>query len=195
MHATQGQGQVLGIAGEPGIGKSRLLDEFRHSLGERPVTYGEGHCLAYSSGTPYLPIRDLLRLTAGDSLRLVQSVPQAEEIPDRLQQAIIGTAAGNPFFLEELARALGAHGHPPAPRSIPDTIQAVLAARIDRLPSPAKRLLQAAGVIGSEVSVPSCRPSPWPTRSACAPCRPIATWASAPYIRRCTGRRRRAPNC
>ena len=47
QHATQGQGQVLGLAGEPGIGKSRLLYEFRQSLGERPVTYCEGHCLAY----------------------------------------------------------------------------------------------------------------------------------------------------
>jgi class 3 adenylate cyclase len=46
MHATQGQGQVFGLAGEPGIGKSRLLYEFRQSLRERPLTYGEGHCLA-----------------------------------------------------------------------------------------------------------------------------------------------------
>ena len=61
MHATRGQGQVLGIAGEPGIGKSRLLYEFRQSLGEQPVTYTEGHCLAYGSATPYLPVQDLLR--------------------------------------------------------------------------------------------------------------------------------------
>ena len=65
MHATQGQGQVLGIAGEPGIGKSRLLYEFRQSLGEQPVTYAEGHCLAYGSATPYLPVQDLLRQLCG----------------------------------------------------------------------------------------------------------------------------------
>ena len=65
QHAIQGQGQVLGIAGEPGIGKSRLLYEFAQSLGERPVTYCEGHCLAYGSATPYLPIRDLLRQLCG----------------------------------------------------------------------------------------------------------------------------------
>ena len=53
-HATQGQGQVLGLAGEPGIGKSRLLYEFAQSLRERSVTYCEGHCLAYGRPTPYL---------------------------------------------------------------------------------------------------------------------------------------------
>ena len=45
-HAIQGQGQVIGIAGEPSIGKSRLLYEFAQSLHDRPVTYSEGHCLA-----------------------------------------------------------------------------------------------------------------------------------------------------
>ena len=60
-HADGGQGQVIGIAGEPGLGKSRLLAEFVHSLRGRPVTYCEGHCLAYGSATPYLPVRDLLR--------------------------------------------------------------------------------------------------------------------------------------
>ena len=56
-----GQGQVIGIAGEPGMGKSRLLAEFARDLDGRPVIYCEGHCLAYGSATPYLPVRDLLR--------------------------------------------------------------------------------------------------------------------------------------
>jgi class 3 adenylate cyclase/DNA-binding winged helix-turn-helix (wHTH) protein len=60
-HALGGQGQVIGIAGGPGMGKSRLLAEFVHSIRGRPVTYCEGHCLAYGSATPYLPVRDLLR--------------------------------------------------------------------------------------------------------------------------------------
>ena len=60
-HAIHGQGQVLGLAGEPGIGKSRLLHEFRQRLGDQPVTYAEGHCLAYGNATPYLPLVDLLR--------------------------------------------------------------------------------------------------------------------------------------
>ena len=59
--AARGQGQAMGLAGEPGIGKSRLLAEFARSLDGQPVTYCEGHCLAYGSATPYLPVRDLLR--------------------------------------------------------------------------------------------------------------------------------------
>ena len=51
-HAVGGQGQVLGIVGEPGLGKSRLLAEFAHRLDGQAVTYCEGHCLAYGSATP-----------------------------------------------------------------------------------------------------------------------------------------------
>jgi class 3 adenylate cyclase len=59
--ALGGQGQVIGIAGEPGLGKSRLLAEFVHSLRGQPVTCCEGHCLAYGRATPYRPVRDLLQ--------------------------------------------------------------------------------------------------------------------------------------
>jgi predicted ATPase len=52
---------VIGIAGEPGLGKSRLVAEFTQSLRGRPVTCCEGHCLAYGRAIPYLPVRDLLR--------------------------------------------------------------------------------------------------------------------------------------
>ena len=117
------------------------------------VTYRPGYRPAWLAQS-YATQLALPRLTADDSLVLVQSVPQSEHLPDRLRQAIVGKAAGNPFFLEELARAVGEHGSPPATLRIPDTIQAVLAARIDRLPPLAKRLLQAAAVIGLQVSVP-----------------------------------------
>jgi len=59
-HVAQGYGQVVGIVGEPGMGKSRLLAEFRRSLAGQPVTYREGHCLPYGSTTSYLLVRDLL---------------------------------------------------------------------------------------------------------------------------------------
>ena len=71
-------------------------------------------------------------------------------------------AAGNPFFVEEAVQALAESGHlqgergsyelvrPIAEWPIPDTVHALLAARIDRLPDESKTLLQTAAVIGQE---------------------------------------------
>ena len=42
---AQGQGQVVGIVGDPGMGKSRLLAEFRQNLAGQAVTYYVGQCL------------------------------------------------------------------------------------------------------------------------------------------------------
>jgi tetratricopeptide (TPR) repeat protein len=69
-----------------------------------------------------------------------------------LVQTIIEKAEGNPFFLEELTRAVIEHGDLQAETTVPDTIQGVLSARIDRLPETHKRLLQTASVLGREFS-------------------------------------------
>jgi len=60
-----GRGQVVSLVGAPGMGKSRLLDEFRQRLGAQRVRYVGGHCIAYGSATPYLPVLDLLREYCG----------------------------------------------------------------------------------------------------------------------------------
>ncbi len=60
-----GQGQVVGIVGEPGIGKSRLLFEFRSQMTQKLVIYSEGHCLSYGHAIPYLPLRSLVRQLCG----------------------------------------------------------------------------------------------------------------------------------
>jgi predicted ATPase len=89
-----------------------------------------------------------------------------------LKQLLIARTEGNPFFLEESMRTLVETGvlvgEPGAYRlgqalptiQVPATVQAVLAARIDRLPPEEKRLLQTAAVIGTEV--------PWPLLQAIA---------------------------
>jgi predicted ATPase len=59
--AQHGRGQVVGIAGEPGVGKSRLLFEFQQRLTEQRVTRLEGRCLSYGNTSPYLPVLDLLK--------------------------------------------------------------------------------------------------------------------------------------
>lgn len=56
-----GYGMVIGMVGEPGIGKSRLLSEFQYILATRPVTYLRGRCVSYGKDLPYLPVLDMLR--------------------------------------------------------------------------------------------------------------------------------------
>jgi predicted ATPase len=75
-------------------------------------------------------------------------------LSDALLQEIVEKAAGNPFFLEELTRAVVEHDDRHPTLMVPDTIQAVLAARIDQLPPEEKRLLQIAAVMGEDVAFP-----------------------------------------
>ena len=286
---AQGQGQVMGIVGDPGMGKSRLLAEFRRSLAGQSVTYYAGQCLPDGQMTPYLPVRDVVRqhcglrttdlpravmaavrrcvqeaglrpeeatpallqlldipvqdaaftrlspeerkawtfrvlhqlsrvasqrqplvlavedmhwidatseawlarlverlagvpmlvlvtyrpgyrpswlgqsnatqvalppLTPHDSLLLVQSVLQTATVPEAVGHEIVTKAAGNPFFLEELTWSVRTSGSTHPACTLPTTIQAVLSARLDRLPQAEKTLVQTAAVIGQEVPVP-----------------------------------------
>jgi predicted ATPase/DNA-binding winged helix-turn-helix (wHTH) protein len=284
-----GQGQVVAVVGEPGMGKSRLLVEYSRSLVGQEVRYVEGHCLSYGSATPYLPLMDLVRqlcaitpgeqheaitanihrrlqqvdvdldegvplllslldmphaterlaqlspperkartfallrhlvldeaqrhpciltlenlhwsdatseewltslverlagvallvlvtyrpgyqppwltqsyatqlalspLRASDSRMVVQAVLQTASVPEIAVQEIVTQAAGNPFFLEELVWNVIEHEGQPTPLAVPETIEAVLAARLDRLPPEEKLLLQTAAIIGMHVTVP-----------------------------------------
>jgi tetratricopeptide (TPR) repeat protein len=106
--------------------------------------------------------------------------PLPPESADELLQALLGDdpslapltpllierTEGNPFFLEESVRTLvetgvlvgepGTYhlGRPPNRLQVPATVQAVLTARIDRLPPEEKRLLQTAAVIGTDLPLP-----------------------------------------
>ena len=62
---------------------------------------------------------------------------------------LIARAAGNPLYLSEIARALMETGEL-SPDTLPPTVQAIIAARIDALVGPEKALLQAASVLGHE---------------------------------------------
>ena len=82
-----------------------------------------------------------------------------------LAERIATAAAGNPFFAEEIVRDLAGRGVLSGGRggyrltgdvdeiAVPATVQAVLAARIDRLPAPTKSILNAAAVIGNHFDV------------------------------------------
>jgi tetratricopeptide (TPR) repeat protein len=59
--ARAGRGQIVGIVGEAGIGKSRLLYELRQTLRGGRVTYLEGRCFSYGTSIPYLPVLEIVR--------------------------------------------------------------------------------------------------------------------------------------
>jgi class 3 adenylate cyclase/predicted ATPase len=59
--AQSGSGQVVGILGDAGVGKSRLLLELRNRLPQGLFGYLEGRCLHYGGSMAYLPILDIVR--------------------------------------------------------------------------------------------------------------------------------------
>ncbi|HVN42494.1 MAG TPA: hypothetical protein VMT50_06890, partial [Steroidobacteraceae bacterium] len=83
-----------------------------------------------------------------------------------LAQRVVERTGGNPFYMEEVVQSLVEEGalqgskgayrlvRPVADVTIPSTVQTILTARIDRLPHAAKRVLQAAAVIGKVFSRP-----------------------------------------
>jgi class 3 adenylate cyclase/tetratricopeptide (TPR) repeat protein len=101
-------------------------------------------------------------LSTAESETLVSNLLWVEDLPEQLKGRILDHAEGNPFYLEEVLRSLidagalaqeEASGRWYATRdvadiAIPDTLQGVLLARIDRLQEEARRVLQMASVIG-----------------------------------------------
>src|SRR5262249_27580401 len=97
---------------------------------------------------------------------LLQALMGADASRTALAPLLIARTGGNPFFLEESVQTLvetrvlvGAPGayrlaQPLTSLQVPATVQAMLAARMDRLPPEEKRLLQTAVVIGHEVPLP-----------------------------------------
>jgi DNA-binding NtrC family response regulator len=61
VHVQGGRGQVVGIVGEPGVGKSRLLYEFQRRLRSEQVLNLEADCSSYGTAVPYLPLQGLLK--------------------------------------------------------------------------------------------------------------------------------------
>ena len=61
---TAGEGHIVGLAGDPGLGKSRLVWEFRQ-LAETRAAVLVGRCLSYGAGIAYLPLFDIVRAASG----------------------------------------------------------------------------------------------------------------------------------
>jgi predicted ATPase len=67
--ATESNGQVVGVVGEAGVGKSRLCVEFVEQCRERDIRVLEAHCPAHGKTVPFLPLLQLLRSSFGISER------------------------------------------------------------------------------------------------------------------------------
>jgi predicted ATPase len=103
---------------------------------------------------------------SGDETRtLVANLLHIESLPQQTRDHILAKAEGNPFFVEEVIRMLIDRGAIErrddrwvatarvADVEIPDTLQGLLLARIDRLPPESKRTLRVAAVIGRQFGV------------------------------------------
>ena len=108
-------------------------------------------------GKSYATQMAVRRLSPTDSLAIVQALSPGEALPAGLTETIVKHADGVPFFLEELTRAVTEHTDLRSGVTVPDTVQGVLTARLDRLPASDRRLVQAAAVLGRDVSVPLLR--------------------------------------
>jgi tetratricopeptide (TPR) repeat protein len=126
------------------------------------VNYRPEYQHVWGSKTYYTQLRlDPLPPVSADEL--LQSLLGDDASLRPLTQLLITRAEGNPFFLEESVQTLvdsgalvGETGSYRLAQALPTiqvpaTVQAILAARIDRLPPEEKRLLQTAAVIGTEV--------------------------------------------
>jgi len=128
-----------------------LVATARPELLERRATWGGGR---RNSSLLWLE-----PLTPSDSEQLLVEL-LGGDAPAELRQVVVAHAEGNPFFVEEVISTLIDRGvlarsdggwtvdNVPADFEIPDSVQAVLAARIDLLPPTEKAALQAAAVAG-----------------------------------------------
>jgi class 3 adenylate cyclase/tetratricopeptide (TPR) repeat protein len=109
-------------------------------------------------------------LPPGSADELLQALLGTDDSVQPLKRALIARTEGNPFFLEESVRTLVETGVVVGGRGarrlgkaledfpVPMTVQAVLAARIDRLLPEDKRLLQVASVIGKDIPLALLQP-------------------------------------
>jgi class 3 adenylate cyclase/tetratricopeptide (TPR) repeat protein len=153
LHWVDAESQALLDALVEGLPTARIL---------LLVNYRPEYSHGWGSKTYYSQLRlDPLPAESADEL-LSALLGEADEL-EPLKHLLMGRAEGVPFFLEESVRTLVESGALTGERGgyrlargidtiqVPVTVQAILAARMDRLPSEDKTLLQTAAVVGKDV--------------------------------------------
>ena len=113
--SIKGQGQFVTVIGEAGVGKSRLLHEFRRSVDREAVTLLEGRCQSYGVDTPYLPMLDALRR----GLR-INDLTSSENLHDT---AVANIRAVSPDLEQYIPHLLHLLSIPSEQNKLPETLQ------------------------------------------------------------------------
>jgi len=128
------------------------------------LTYRPGYAHPFGDRS-YHQRLSLQALSEQDTKRMAERVLECRELPEALWSLVARKAEGNPFFVEEVLRSLLEEGSLRREEGrvelareleeieVPDRIQDVLMARLDRLPEEPKRALQTASVIGREFAL------------------------------------------
>ncbi len=105
---------------------------------------------------------NLAPLDVAHSTSIIQFALKADELPEGLSELLYQRTGGNPFFIEEVCRSLVEHGRLQVADGkatlqgslekldLPDTVQAVIRTRLDRLDNGARQVIRYASVIGRE---------------------------------------------
>jgi class 3 adenylate cyclase/tetratricopeptide (TPR) repeat protein len=100
--AKKARGQAFSIVAEAGVGKSRLLYEFRKAVANEDITFQEGKCLSYSRGVVYHPVIDIVKSNSN-----IEEDDDDIKIKEKLRRdlGIIGVDEGStlPYLLEFLS--------------------------------------------------------------------------------------------
>jgi class 3 adenylate cyclase/tetratricopeptide (TPR) repeat protein len=120
--AKEGRGQAFSIMAEAGIGKSRLLYEFRKAVTNENITFLEGKCLSYSRGVAYHPIIDVLKSNFD-----IQEEDADSEITKKVKEGLNRIGADEtstlPYLLELLSvKDSGIDNIPMSPEARKDRI-------------------------------------------------------------------------
>jgi class 3 adenylate cyclase len=112
----------------------------------RPELY-EQHP-SWAAGLRNATTINLAPLTDEETARLIATLLERAVLPAETQQALLERAGGNPLYAEEFVRLLADRGAQGEVTEVPDSVQALIAARLDTLSPERKSLLQDAAVLG-----------------------------------------------
>jgi len=102
MRSKAGRGQALSLISEAGVGKSRLLYEFRKAVANENATFLEGKCLSYSRNVAYHPIIDILKSNF-DISDTDNDVAIKNKVADGLKALGVKEESTSPYLLELLS--------------------------------------------------------------------------------------------